>query len=409
MKNISQISIQRPGSEARIQLLQGDLTAIPKEYAIDILAISAFPGSYVPIEHTLIGALYNKGIIVEDMAKNKEIDLLDQLSCWLSKPLSQEEQERFNFKRILCFEPKLQSNAPETIVGNIFRCVNMFVFNESHNIIAMPVLASGNQKVPLEKMLSALIDAAVFWLQSGLPLNCIRLVVKDDEQAAKALPVFNWAKQQVEIKKAVTEGKVTAVDALKFLEKNRSSPGTEENLKIVEFEIKEAAQKSTATRDVLSDRGPLPAAPAPTAPTVSTPLQVVDNDFDFFISYAHKHAPLINNFVDELKSKKSSLNIFYDRDSIPPGGLWIKQINDALEKAKKVLIFLSPDYNNSPVCWDEFQVAKLLEYRDKKQIIQTIYLYNDTALPPFMGIYSYMDCREGDLQKLKDIIDKIIS
>lgn len=402
MKALSQINIQRSAGEARIQLLQGDLTAIPKEYAVDILAISAFPGSYVPVENTLIGALYNKGIIVADMAKDKEIDLLEQLSCWLSKPLSKADQERFNFERILCFEPKLQSNAPETVVGNIFRCINTFVINDSHNIIAMPVLASGNQKVPLEKMLSALIDASVFWLQSGLPLNCIRLVVRTDEQAAIALPVFNWAKQQTEIKKAVEEGKVNAIDALKFLEKNRSAQGTEETLKIIETEIKEAAEKITTTRDAT----PQTSTPVPQAP--GSVQAAVDDGFDFFISYAHKHAPLINSFVDELKAKKSGLNIFYDRDSIPPGGLWIKQISDAIMKAKKVLIFLSPDYNNSPVCWDEFQCAKLIEYNNKKQLIQTVYLYNDTALPPIMGIYSWMDGREGDLQKLKDMIDKLV-
>jgi hypothetical protein len=403
MKLLSQISIQRPGGEARIQLFQGDLTAIPKEYAVDILAISAFPGSYIPVENTLIGALHDKGINVADMAKDKEIDLLTQLSCWLSKPLSEPEQERFNFKRILCFEPKLQSQAPETVVGNIFRSVNMFVFNDSHNTIGMPVLASGNQKVPMEKMLSALIDASIFWLQSGLPLNCIRLVVRNDEQAAVALPVFNWAKQQTEIKNAVQEGKVKAVDALKFLEKNRSTAGTEQTLKIVETEIKEAAEKQTTSHQTTRGiESPLPQAPSPAAAPS-------DGGFDFFISYAHKHSPLINSFVDELKAKKSGINIFYDRDSIPPGGLWLKQISDAIMKAKKVLIFLSPDYSNSAVCWDEFQCAKLIEYNNKKQIIQTVYLYNDAELSPIMGIHSWLDCREGDSQKLKDVINKLIT
>jgi hypothetical protein len=53
----------------------------------------------------LMAALYNKGIIVADMAKDKEIDLVANLNCWLSKPLPEAQQEQFNFKRILCFEP----------------------------------------------------------------------------------------------------------------------------------------------------------------------------------------------------------------------------------------------------------------------------------------------------------------
>jgi hypothetical protein len=72
------------------------------------------------------------------------------------------------------------------------------------------------------------------------------------------------------------------------------------------------------------------------------------------------------------------------------------------------LIFLSPDYSNSLVCWDEFQCAKLIEYNSKKQIIQTIYLYNDIAMPPIMGIYSWADCREGDKEKLEKIAARLI-
>jgi len=66
-----------------------------------------------------------------------------------------------------------------------------------------------------------------------------------------------------------------------------------------------------------------------------------------------------------------------------------------------VLVFLSPEYSNSPVCWDEFQCAKLVEYTTRKPLIQTIYLYNDSAMPPIMGIYSWADCREGDAEKLQ--------
>ena len=74
-----------------------------------------------------------------------------------------------------------------------------------------------------------------------------------------------------------------------------------------------------------------------------------------------------------------------------------------------MLVFLSPDYDNSPVCWDEFQCAKLMEYNKRTSMIQTIYLYNyKNEMPPIMGIYSYLDCREGDIEKLKACITKIL-
>jgi hypothetical protein len=66
--------------------------------------------------------------------------------------------------------------AKEKVVANIFRCINTFAYDKQNNIIAMPVLASGNQKVPMDKMLPAILDAAIFWLERGLPLTCIKLV-----------------------------------------------------------------------------------------------------------------------------------------------------------------------------------------------------------------------------------------
>src|ERR1700750_250677 len=110
MEVLSEIAINRPGQgNAVIQLLQGDLSAIPKEQAADILVLSAYPGSYVPVPHTLIAALQDKGLSVEQLAVNKEIDLRDQLGCWLSKPLTPVQQQQFNVKKILCFEPWQQS------------------------------------------------------------------------------------------------------------------------------------------------------------------------------------------------------------------------------------------------------------------------------------------------------------
>jgi hypothetical protein len=103
MELLSQITIHREQSDAAIQLLHGDLTAIPPEHAADLLVVSAFPNSYVPIPKTLMAALYDKGIYVGEMAENKEIDLRNQLGCWLSKPVSKEQQEQFNFTQILCF------------------------------------------------------------------------------------------------------------------------------------------------------------------------------------------------------------------------------------------------------------------------------------------------------------------
>jgi len=383
MQLLSQIDIH--GTNASIQLLYGDLTAIPKEHAADILVVSAYPGNYITISGTLMAALYDKGISVEDMAREKEVNLVDELGCWLSKPLSPEQQQKLNFRRILCFEPYTHTVAPETVVGNIFRCINTFAFDKHNNTIAMPVLASGNQKVPLEKMMPAIIDAAIFWLENGLPLDCIKLALYREEQVAAALPIFTAIKEKYN-------------PAFVFVPKDvQPAPAPAPSPQAVDADRKITAPPSTPPRMNPVEIG------GTTVPVSSV------SEYDFFISYSHRQLDQVKEFVTALLEKNNSFNIFYDKTSIPPGGSWIRQISDAIQKSKAVVCILSPEYSKSDVCWDEFQCAKVMELRKKKSMIKTINFLNDENMPPMMAIYSYIDCTEGDLEKLKNAVNDLLS
>ncbi len=430
MQLLSQITIPQKAGDATIQLLQGDLAAIPKEHAVDILVISAYPNNYEVVDKaTLMAALYAKGIIVANLAKDKEADLLGNLNCWLSKPLSQEQQQQFNFKKILCFEPPPGSEK-EKLVANIFRCINNFAFDIQNNIIAMPVLASGNQKVPMEKMLPAILDAAIFWLESGLPLSCIKLVLRSETQVAAALPIFIQAKEQYELKKSAKAGDISATAAWKMFDQKTQTqmPGTATML-IVENEMKELAQKESVIITPAPPSMPVPAPmPAPAsmpspspASTAKSPQAVPETkaakkipstkntskEYDFFISYSHKQIPEVKLFVEALLQQQPGLNIFYDKTSIPTGGLWIKLISEAIQNSKAVICILSPDYTASGPCWDEFQCAKVKEYRSNQGVIKTINFFNDPNLPLIMAMYSYIDCTQGDIQKLKDCVQQL--
>ena len=384
MQLLSQINIQRTQGNTVIQLLQGDLSAIPAAHAVDILAMSAFPGTYIALKGSLIDALDERGLIVEALAQEKEVDLRKQLDCWLSKPLSGADEQKFNFKRILCFEPGEKIKEPEEVVGDIFRCINTFAFDEDKNELAMPIIATGYQKIPMQKILPALLKAACFWLQNGLPVKSLKLVVHRDEQAKEALPIFETFK--------------TAMQEAAAPQRQRSAGTKDEEAEQImpqDINIEKQIDDSPVNK-------PAPASASAPAPRTE--------GYDYFLSYAHVHSKNVQYFVDELKTKNKALNIFYDKDSIPPGGLWIQQISAAIQKADKVLIFLSPDYDKSPVCWDEFQCAKLMEYNRKKSVIQTIYLYGhkETEMPLIMGIYSYIDCREGSDEKINACIQQLL-
>jgi hypothetical protein len=99
----------------KVELYQGDLSALEPAEAIDLLVVSAFPNDYIPTPSSLIGALYQKGLSVAALANNKEEDLRDNFSCWLSKEIKFQKRE-LHFRRLLCFEPLIRGNHPKLLV-----------------------------------------------------------------------------------------------------------------------------------------------------------------------------------------------------------------------------------------------------------------------------------------------------
>ena len=354
------------------------------------------------------------------MSLDKQADLRDQLNCWLSKSINKELQQQLNIKRILCFEPGQQIHASQEIVGNIFRCINTFAFDEKNNVVAIPMVASGCQRAKAEAMLPALLEAAIFWLDNGLPLTCIKLVIYREEKVKMAADIFNRMKAEYLAERQMKPVSISQPLRVPAAAVISDSPGGTTGDGVVEAGERfsgAGGYDETSTVTGGSFESPdMPAAPSSAPAPVSKSAQeasapTMTDGYDYFISYAHTHSDLVHSFVQQVKEKNTGLQIFYDRESIPPGGLWIRQLSAAIQKAKKVLVFLSPDYDKSPVCWDEFQCAKLMEYNKRRQIIQTIYLYDykEIEMPPIMGIYSYIDCREGDQGKLRSSIEKILN
>ncbi|GAB2545289.1 toll/interleukin-1 receptor domain-containing protein [Spirosoma aerophilum] len=397
MNLLSQLTISRPEGNASIQLLQGDLSAIPPEFAVDILALSAFPGHYEPIVGTLIGSFYEAGLSIGDLANNRELDF-PQLSCWLSSPLSTAQQARFQFSKVLCFEPRGQVDDADTEVGNLFRGINTFAIDKQYNDLAMPVLSTGNRQFPIEAMLPALLDTAIFWFENGLPLKSLKLVLFRDEQVMKGLPIFENVSKRYALKKAAETNQIPASQALTDIDSLNQEPTGDFALPKMTFALQEMNKAETeesltyeSTRDLdfsdLTGRKP--------------------GQYDFFISYSHKDTNAVQEFVSVLQAQHPQLSIFYDRTSIPPGGLWIKLISDAIQNSKNVVCILTPDYTSSTVCWDEFQCAYIMEQRKKLQL-QTINFHQDDNLPPIMAIRSYIDCTEGDIDKLKGAVSQLV-
>lgn len=381
MKTLS--SIQVHGAKPRrIELLQGDLTELGADEGFDLLVVSAFPDDYLPTRTSLIGALHRKGLSVAALAKDKSVDLRDNFSCWLSKPLSPTDPG-LRFTRILCFEPS-KRGAPPEVVGDIFRALMPILAEEPDiNSIALPIVAAGNQGCSVAEMLPPLLDAALGWLEKGLPLDCIKIVTLRDTQAAEAERIFNARKLAYLTPRPAAATPLAGDDFLLGggVDRGGASDGN--------FRSMDSGIASPDT------------APAPAFETPAEP------EYDVFISYSRKNAHDSEMLEKTLRRLRPEIRIFVDRKNLDVGCAWQIEIFESLDKCRKIVAMLSPEYIASKVCKEEFNIAWLRGREADDDIIFPLYLYS-APLPTYMKYKNFLDCREGDALRIEEASRRLL-
>jgi hypothetical protein len=173
----------------RIEIYRGDLTDLPPEQAIDVLVVSALPNDYLPTPTSLIGALARKGVSVAELARHKAADMRRTGSCWLSDEVAG-THPGIRFRRILCFEPAPGVNPPE-VVGDIFRSLAPLVAGDPPvRSVALPLVATGDRRVPIARLLEPLLDAAVHWMSLDFPLERLAIVAHGEAEARRLAEEF---------------------------------------------------------------------------------------------------------------------------------------------------------------------------------------------------------------------------
>ena len=366
MEIIDRFSVpRRRGTEtpATIELLKGDLSAIPPEHAVDALVVSAFPNSYTPNPGTLFEDLLARGLDMREVARRKQEDQRSRLGCWISQPLPPDVARAFNFTRVVCFEPSYPEfvensgfdggNIEET-VGFVFRCLNNFVIPEGVEgsgarrfdltRIAMPLLATGNQRVPVDAMLPRLLQAAIFWLEQGLPIQQLKIVAFSPAETVVATRIFS----------AVASARRSAGDVHAPAPASIAGSAWEADLagtiasQVIETCTRQirnqllgvARDDERATIEALFER--LDRQPPVSPSKAQAAVAAAGARYDVFISYAHKQDQEVRAFVQEVQRLRPHLRIFHDRSAIPAGGQWIKLISDAVHDASVFIAVLCP-------------------------------------------------------------------
>jgi hypothetical protein len=198
MRVIDVITLTSQGRTSRVELCQGDLTALAEGENVDLLVVSAIPNDYTPTASSLIGALQRRGISVAELARKKEVDLRHAFSCWLSAEIIH-KPAGMPYKRILCFEPYVRGRPPE-VVGDIFRALAPFLGGPPRvETVAMPLVATGDQDYTIEVMLEPLVEAAVRWMQAGMPLSVLKIAVYKEAATTRARQSFERIKKKLDL------------------------------------------------------------------------------------------------------------------------------------------------------------------------------------------------------------------
>jgi hypothetical protein len=142
--------------------------------------------------------LYRKGLSVEELAKNKAIDLRDTAGFWLSQPLPQPPHAvaPVGTSRILCFEPHTLGERPAEVVGSLFRGLFPFLSERKEARVAMAVMSTGAMREDPERMLRALVTAAREWMGRGLPIRELMIMEQNATRVHDLAPVFAELKNQ---------------------------------------------------------------------------------------------------------------------------------------------------------------------------------------------------------------------
>jgi hypothetical protein len=339
MRVLATWSIERHGTERVIELLYGDIAHLPADHHVDVVAVSAFPDDYTPAPGTVLQALHQNGVSVRQLAGSKQLDMRHDFSSWLSKPISGNAA----FRHILCIESRWRGTLPQIITDDIFGAIApLFLTDFPNGSLAMPILGTGNQGWPVQEMLECLLLAAVSWIERGLALKRLKLVVFGERDRDAAVRTF------------------------------------------VEVQQRHTARRTFATDGREPDGGHHAGKP-----------------YDVFFSYAHEDYTRANMIKNTLQRLLPTCRMFYDRDSLAPGRNWLLDIGEALDTVSRVVVLFTPQYWSSGHCKFEFAAALARQLDCGEPVLFPVYM-RTTHIPYAYRNIEYIDCREEDTSKLDE-------
>jgi hypothetical protein len=168
----------------RLELLQGDITAIDPADPVDVLIVSAFPRDYTASHGSVVGALKRKHVDIQALSLRPKIDLRNIWKAWLSEEMP--SAAGLGFRHILVFEPE---RSPGEDIDALFRAL-LGILRGKALKVATPLVGCGDRGGTVETLLPKFLDAAIHWLSLS-SLAEVRIVELSETKAAIMRKIFD--------------------------------------------------------------------------------------------------------------------------------------------------------------------------------------------------------------------------
>ncbi|XP_072037364.1 uncharacterized protein [Amphiura filiformis] len=344
------IRVLTQNGECQIDLCLGDITKLKRKDKVDVIVVSAFTNDYVPTRTSVIGALkYNLGLDVGELSRNKAEDLRKLYSCWWSHRLP----DQMPYGRLLCFETNFRSQRrPQEMVANVFRCLVPILNNEDGTVIT-PLLNTGDQGYGQIGMLQGMVVAAVNWMKAGLPLRLLKIVL--------------YAK---------------------------SIDGPVHQSSFANSRYGDVCGKFAELKEKYDSQYLVPKA--------------VPIEFDIYLSYSEDDQGVVATIQDGLKSIKSDVRIYGNKQKIDSEAVWQQDMYQVMIRSARVVTVLSPHYLKSTACVEQYNIALCCNRRAHRDMLAPIYVNSIDLMPTYMGLVQYVDCRPNDNKKIEEACKALI-
>eukprot|EP00794_Sanderia_malayensis_P017758 gene17758-19531_t len=121
-----------------------------------------------------------------------------------------------------------------------------------------------------------------------------------------------------------------------------------------------------------------------------------DRDCDVFICYSSQDKEWVRKTLKKTL-EDNNLKVCIDYKDFAPGAHIIENISGAIDRSRKTIAVLSPDYVTSAWCNEELQMA-LGRIEDRHQVIPV--MYRQCTVPNFLTTRTYLDWCNPDIQPL---------